>query len=164
MDAAPERIAAAAAEVKQAGLKLYGGGVIGLHTPAQVAQAFEYGKAAGMSKLIIMPSPEMLPLVNEKVRQYDIVACIHNHGPGDKSFPTPQIAYEAIRGLDRRLGLCIDIGHTVRAGADLLEATEHCADRLFDMHMKDVTGATAKAREIEVGRGVIDIPRCCVCW
>ncbi len=93
------------------------------------------------------------------MRKYDIRVAIHNHGPGDKVYPTPAVAYEKIKDLDRRIGLCIDIGHTARAGVDPSRAAEQFADRLLDIHMKDVTAATAKGVCIEAGRGVIDIPR-----
>ena len=53
----------------------------------------------------------------------------------------------------------MDIGHTVRMAADPSRAAEQCADRLLDVHMKDVSAATAKGQTVEAGRGVIDIPR-----
>ena len=158
MDAKPEAIARAVAKVKAAGLDLYGGGVIDMRTPEEVNLAFEYAKAAGMRVIIGMPTAEMLPLINEKVQQYDIRVAIHNHGPGDKHFPRPGDAYAKIKDLDRRIGLCIDIGHTVRVGDDLIRATEHCADRLLDIHIKDETAATPAGQPCEIGRGVIDIP------
>ena len=101
----------------------------------------------------------MLPQINEKVQEFDIRLAIHNHGPGDKVFPTPDLAYERIKDLDRRVGLCIDIGHTVRIGGDLYRAAEQFAERLFDVHIKDVTAAKPTGKEIEIGRGIIDIPR-----
>jgi len=155
----PGQIAQAAAKVKAAGIDLFGCGVVSMPKPADVDRAFEYAKAAGMRMIIAMPSFEVLPLIDEKVKMYDIRVAIHNHGPGDKFFPLPGAAYEKIKGLDRRVGLCIDIGHTVRAGGDPIRAAEQYADRLFDVHIKDVSEATAKGRTIEAGRGVIDIPR-----
>jgi sugar phosphate isomerase/epimerase len=158
LTAKPEELAAIAAKVSKAGLTLYGGGVIEMSKEAQIAQAFDYGKAAGLKVLVISPAPEMLPLIEQHVKQYDICVAIHNHGPGDLRFPTPQSAYDKIVALDRRVGLCIDIGHTVRAGVDLVDAVNKCHDRLLDMHVKDVTSATAKGQCIQLGRGVIDIP------
>ena len=101
---------------------------------------------------------ETLPRINEKVQRYNIRVAIHNHGPGDKHFPRPGDAYEKIKDLDRRIGLCIDIGHTVRVGDDLNRATEHFADRLLDVHIKDESAATPAGHAVEIGRGVIDIP------
>jgi inosose dehydratase len=83
---------------------------------------------------------------------------IHNHGPGDKVYPTPDVIYAKIKDLDPRIGLCIDIGHTLRNGMDPSKAAEQFADRLFDIHIKDINEATARGHGVEVGRGVIDIP------
>ena len=159
LTATPEQIAEVVAKVKAAGIDLYGCGVITMHKPADVDQGFAYAKAAGMRIIVAMPSAQMLPQINEKVQEHDIRLAIHNHGPGDKIFPTPDLAYERIKDLDRRVGLCIDIGHTIRIGGDPYRAAEQFADRLFDVHIKDVTAATPKAAELEVGRGIIDIPR-----
>ncbi len=158
LDASAEQIAAVAAKVKEAGITLYGGGVIGMKDAAQVDRAFEYAKAAGMSRIIASPGVEMLPLIDRKIRQHDVAVCIHNHGPGDKHFPTPAIAYEKIKQFDKRLGLCHDVGHTKRYGSDPIAETRQCADRMLDFHLKDVTGATRAGHSTPCGRGVIDLP------
>jgi inosose dehydratase len=159
MNSSPEQIKAVAAQVQAAGLDLYGGGVIYMDDEAQVNRAFEYAKAAGMRVIIGVPrKPELLPLVDKKVKEYDIKVAIHNHGPGDKIFPVPATVYERIKDLDNRIGLCNDVGHTTRAGVDPAASLEQFADRLIDIHMKDVTAAAAKGSTTECGRGVIDIP------
>ena len=158
LESTPQQIADVARKVKDAGLVLYGAGVIYINNEDELNRAFDYAKAAGMKVIVGAPDPGLLPLVDKKVRQYDIKLAIHNHGPGDKTYPTPDVAYEKIKNLDKRIGLCNDIGHTLRAGVDPSASSRRCADRLFDVHMKDVLAATAKTREVEVGRGVIDIP------
>lgn len=158
LEAKPEQIAEAVKKVEAAGLTLYGCGVVYMNQEKQVQQAFDYAKAAGMKVIVASPAPAMLPLVEKKVREYDISIAIHNHGPGDKVWPTPESAYEKIKDLDPRVGLCIDIGHTVRYGEDLAESVAKCADRLKEFHVKDVTAATAKGACVQLGRGVIDIP------
>ena len=159
MDSTPEQIQATVQKVKDAGLVLYAGGVIYMRNEDQVRQAFEYAKAAGMKVIVGVPVPETLPLVDKLVKQYDIKVAIHNHGPTDKVYPVPATAYEKIKDLDKRIGLCDDIGHTMRAGVDPCESAEKFADRLLDVHIKDVSAAEAKGGAVEVGRGVIDIPR-----
>jgi sugar phosphate isomerase/epimerase len=154
----PEECAKAAAQVAAAGLKLYGCGNVSMKKPEDVDQAFAYAKAAGMKTIICSPQPELLPQLNQKVQEFDICIAIHNHGPGDKLWPTPQSVYEKIQGLDRRVGLCIDIGHTVRIGADLIPSIKMCADRLLDVHIKDIDAATEKGKCIQMGRGVLDLP------
>lgn len=159
LNSTPETIAEVVAEVKKAGLELYGGGVIYMNSETEVNQAFDYAKAAGMKVIIGVPRPELLPQVNEKARQYDIKVAVHNHGPGDKLYPTPESVYEKIKNSDLRLGLCNDIGHTMRAGVDPSVSVERFADRLLDIHIKDVSAADAKGKVVEIGRGVINIPR-----
>ena len=159
MDSTPEQIQAVVAKVKEAGLILYGGGVIYMKNKEQVNRAFDYAKAAGMKVIVGVPNHDLLPLVNKKVQEYDIKVAIHNHGPTDKVYPTPASAYERIKDLDKRIGLCIDIGHTQRANVDPSESAKKFADRLLDVHIKDVSQATAKGRTVEIGRGVIDIPK-----
>jgi len=158
LDATPEQIAAAVAKVKEAGLDLYGGGVIGMKTDKDVDQAFDYAKAAGMRTIVGAPIPDVLPLVNEKVKQFNIEVAIHNHGPGDKVYPTPESVYQKVEQFDKRIGLCIDIGHTARIGADPIADAERFADRLLDVHVKDVSAAAPEGKTVEIGRGVLDIP------
>lgn len=159
LDSTPAQIRSVVKKVKEAGLILYGGGVIYMGNQDQVHQAFDYAKAAGMKVIVGVPKPELLPLVDKKVKEYDIQLAIHNHGPGDKVYPTPASAYEKIKDLDRRIGLCNDIGHTIRAGSDPAVSVKKFADRLLDVHIKDVSEAAAKGHGVEIGRGVIDIPK-----
>ncbi|MGE5199824.1 MAG: sugar phosphate isomerase/epimerase family protein, partial [Rhodospirillaceae bacterium] len=159
LDATPAQIADTVAKVKAAGLDLYAGGVIYMKTEAEVDRAFEYAKAAGFKMIIGVPTYELLPYTNRKVQEYDMPVAIHNHGPDNPLFPTPQSAYERIASLDRRLGLCMDAGHTQRSGVDPSESAEKYFDRLFDVHIKDVSASTAQGKTVEIGRGVIDIPK-----
>lgn len=159
LDSTVDQIKAIAAKVKEAGLDLYGCGVVYMKNEDEVHRAFEYARAAGMRVIIGVPEYHLLDLVNTQVQECDIMVAIHNHGPGDERYPSPESAYERIKNLDRRIGLCIDIGHTQRLGLDPSEATEKLADRLLDVHIKDVSAATKEGNTIEIGRGVIDIPK-----
>jgi sugar phosphate isomerase/epimerase len=158
LDASQEQIDEAVRTVRDAGLDLYGGGVISMRTEQDAKGAFAYAQAAGMRTIVGVPAPEVLPLVNDLVKQSGIAVAIHNHGPGDKVYPTPESAYEKIKDLDARIGLCMDIGHTLRIGADPIADAERFADRLLDVHLKDVSAAAPEGKTVEVGRGVIDIP------
>ena len=159
LDSTPEQIEEAVKKVRDAGLTLYGAGVIYMRDEEQVRRAFAYAKAAGITTIIGVAPYELLPVVEKMVEQYNIQVAIHNHGPGDKLYPLPETAYEKIRDLDRRIGLCNDIGHTMRSGVDPSVSVETLFDRLLDVHIKDVSAAEAAGRTLEVGRGVIDIPK-----
>jgi len=96
--------------------------------------------------------------VERAVRDFkDIRVAIHNHGPGDKRYPSPLDVLRLVESRDERIGICMDVGHTVRIGQDPVEVLHKCATRLYDFHMKDVTAAAAEGKPTEVGRGVIDI-------
>ncbi len=158
LDATVAQIQSVAAATKAAGIRLYGVGVIYMKKEEDVNEAFEYAKAAGAIRIVGVPAPDLLPMVEQRVKQYDIEVCIHNHGPGDNTYPTPDVVYEKIKGLDRRIGLCHDIGHTVRSGKDPAKLSRQCADRMLDVHFKDVTAPEKAGHAIACGRGVIDIP------
>ena len=73
------------------------------------------------------------------MKEYDIRIAIHNHGPEDKLLPSPLDVLKAVKNMDPRMGCCIDIGHAVRAGTDVVEAIHEIGPRLFNMHIKDLT-------------------------
>jgi sugar phosphate isomerase/epimerase len=159
LTATPEEIRAARAKLDAAGITLMGGGVIYLkNDEGQVRKAFEYAKTAGFPLIVGAPDPDAVPLVEQVVREYGIPLAIHNHGPEDKSYPAPQDALKLIKDRDRRLGLCMDVGHTIRAGADPVRSVADCGDRLMDLHVKDLRAATDRASQVEVGKGIIDFP------
>jgi sugar phosphate isomerase/epimerase len=139
-------------------ITLYAGGVIYMKTEAEVDQAFEYAKKAGMKMIVGVPNHELLPYVENKVKAYNIKLAIHNHGPGDKLYPSAESAYTLIKNMDPRVGLCIDIGHTTRIGRNASQDLQDFFDRVLDIHVKDETSANADGTTCEIGRGVIDFP------
>jgi len=158
LDSDSATIAKTVALCKEKGIDLYAGGVIYMKTQADVDRAFEYAKAAGMKMIIGVPNHELLPYAEGKVKEYDIRLAIHNHGPGDKLYPSAESAYEKIKNMDKRMGLCIDIGHTKRIGRNPEQDLKDFFDRVFDIHIKDVTEATAEGSTCIIGRGIINFP------
>ncbi|UCG27181.1 MAG: sugar phosphate isomerase/epimerase [Bacteroidales bacterium] len=158
LESTPEEIRSIAARIREAGIDLYGAGVIYMRTAGETDQAFNYAKAAGLRVIIGVPSHELLDYCNQKVRDFDIKLAIHNHGPGDELYPSPESVYTRVKDLDPRIGLCVDIGHTQRLGLDPIEETAKYFDRLHDVHIKDEDASNASGNTVEIGRGVIDIP------
>ena len=105
---------------------------------ADIRSKFEYAKRAGFPLIVCAPTAETLPKLEKYVKEYDIKIAVHNHGPEDKNFPTPQSVLKAVKGMDPRCGLCMDIGHTSRTGADIVESIQEAGPRLLDMHTKDL--------------------------
>ena len=155
----PEATRALRAKIEAAGITIMGGGTITIpNDPAQIEKEFVYAKNAGFPLIYVDPMPAALDTLERLAKSYDIRVAIHNHGPEDKRWPRPQDAYAAIKSRDKRLGLCIDVGHTTRTGTDAVQACRECRDRLYDMHVKDLASKTEKESQVEVGRGVIDFP------
>jgi sugar phosphate isomerase/epimerase len=155
----PEATRALRAKIEAAGITIMGGGTITIpNDPARIEKEFVYAKNAGFPLIYVDPEPAALDTLERLARSYDIRVAIHNHGPEDKRWPRPQDAYAAIKSRDKRLGLCIDVGHTARTGTDPVQACRECRDRLYDMHVKDLASKTEKESQVEVGRGVIDFP------
>ena len=158
-EATPAEIAAAKHELDAAGLTLVGGGTITFETDTDdgVRRYFDYAKAAGMPVMVSTCKPGVLPRVEKFARQYDIRIAIHNHGPEDKHFPSPYDVLKAVKGMDRRMGLCMDIGHTARTGTDIVQAAADAGPRLLDIHAKDLRDRASKDSQCIVGQGVLPI-------
>ncbi|MEY3433497.1 MAG: hypothetical protein RL131_1433 [Bacteroidota bacterium] len=140
------------------GINMYTVGVVYMRSKEAVDQAFSYAQMCGVNMIVGVPNPDLLEYTEEKVKATNIRMAIHNHGPEDKLYPSPKDVYDRIKGMDARMGLCIDIGHTLRAGVLPEKAVVEYKDRLFDLHVKDVTAMQKDAKVIEIGRGAINIP------
>src|SRR5258708_1374281 len=135
-----------------------GGGVIYMkNIEPEIRKDFEYARNAGMATITCSPDPEALDTVEKMAKEYDLRIAIHNHGPGDKRYPSPLDVLRLVEKRDARMGICMDVGHSVRVGDDPAPTIRRCARRLYEFHMKDVTAATPQGQATEVGRGVIDI-------
>ena len=103
------------------------------------------------------PTPETLPRIEKFVKENDIRIAIHNHGPEDKLWPSPLDVLKAVKDMDPRIGCCIDVGHTVRAGTDVVQAIKEAGPRLFNVHMKDLTSFQSKESQVPVGEGIMPV-------
>jgi sugar phosphate isomerase/epimerase len=157
MKDSPEDLKKAHDQFTKAGLKVIGGGTVTMQKDEQLRPAFEYAKAAGLPMMVIAPSHETLPAINKLVQEYGIAVAIHNHGTEDKHFPSPYDVLTAVKGMDPKVGLCIDIGHTSRTGVDVVQSIADAGPRLLGMHVKDLADSTARESQVEVGRGVLPI-------
>jgi sugar phosphate isomerase/epimerase len=157
----PEEVRAGRKEFEAAGLKIMSGGNVDLKSgdPAVLRKSFEYAKNAGMPMMVCAPAHTNLKALEALVKEYDIQLAIHNHGPEDKYYPTPQSVLDEVRKLDKRIGLCMDIGHSARTGVDIVKSVEEAADRLLDMHVKDLADVTDRNSQVDVGDGVLPFPR-----
>jgi sugar phosphate isomerase/epimerase len=151
-----DQINAAMAKFKEGGIQIYAVGVVYMKTKEAVDAGFAYAKKVGVNMIIGVPSYDLITYAEQKVKEYDIKLAIHNHGPEDALYPAPGDVYNRIKNLDARVGMCIDIGHSLRAGTLPEKAIHDFRDRLFDLHIKDINAAAKDGKAIEMGRGVIN--------
>jgi len=152
--------AAALADYAAAGIKLHAAGTIYFpkDEDSDIRAKFEYCKRAGIAVIVAGdPARETLPRIEKFVKEYDIRFAIHNHGPEDKLWHSPLDVLKAVKGMDPRMGCCIDVGHTVRAGTDVVQAIRDVGPRLFNVHMKDLTNFQAKDSQAAVGDGIMPV-------
>lgn len=154
-----DQIAPKAAEYRAAGLKLTAAGTIyfGKDEDADIREKFEYCKAAGISVIVGSPTHEVLPRVEKFVKEYNIRLAIHNHGTEDKQWPSPLDVLAVVKNMDPRIGCCVDVGHTMRTGTNVVAALRKVGSRLFDVHMKDLADGKVKESQVAVGQGVMPV-------
>ncbi len=152
--------ATALADYAAEGVKLHAAGTIYFpkDEDADIRSKFEYCKRAGIGVIVAGdPAPETLPRIEKFVKEYDIRIAIHNHGPEDKLWHSPLDVLKAVKSMDPRMGCCIDVGHTARAGTDVIQAVHEAGPRLFNVHMKDLTSFQSKESQVAVGEGIMPV-------
>lgn len=145
-------------KLKSKGVTGYAVGPIYMKSEKEIDNAFEYAKRVGVKLIVGVPNYELLPYVDKKVKEYDMQYAIHLHGPDMELYPDADDVWTNVKDLDPRIGMCLDVGHDRRNGKDPVEDLKKYHTRVFDIHIKDVTGATKEGYSIEVGRGIIDFP------
>jgi inosose dehydratase len=154
----PEQRKERAQMFRDAGLIPLSVGNVSMRTgEADIRKAFEYARDIGVPTIVCAPSLDAIPFLDQMVKEFNIKLAIHNHGPEDKGFfPSPFDVMRAVEKFDQRIGLCIDVGHTARAGVDPADSILRCHERLYDCHMKDISALGDKNTPIEGGRGILD--------
>lgn len=158
MASTDEQIADFHAKLKASGVTGYAVGPIYMKSEKDIDNAFEYAKRVGVKLIIGVPNYDLLPYVDKKVKEYDFRLAIHLHGPDIATYPDAEDVWNHVKDLDPRIGMCLDIGHDTRNGKDPIADLKKYQSRVFDIHIKDVTGTTKLGYSLEVGRGVINFP------
>ncbi len=146
-------------EFEKAGLKIVAGGNISLKSDdiSELEHYFKYAVAAGMPIMVCAPTHSNLSQIEKLAIKYDRKMAIHNHGPEDNFYPAPSDVMKRIKGMDPRMGLCVDVGHAVRTGADILEEIDGAWDRIYDFHIKDLSDFSSKESRVDVGDGKMPV-------
>ena len=147
-------------KVYDAGITVDACGVIRMpDDEAELRKIFDY--AAMLNVLTISASPQYAAFdkISALTEEYNIPIAIHNHGPEDELFPTPEKIRSALANAGSKIGLCVDLGHFYRAGIDPMAVIDEFKDRVFGIHLKDlVPDENGKWEDVIVGTGKINLP------
>ena len=165
------------AKLAAAGVESLAAGPLYYDKEEDARKLFEFAKAYGMKTVVVVPfemnpkwkkgmpgremrleSDKMLDVLDKLVKEFDICAAIHNHGPDNAYlYPTAEASLKRIAGRDKRIGVCIDVGHEARAGLDPVAFIRAHADRIYDVHLKNIKVDPVKNLAKEGPRGELDI-------
>ncbi|HEX7897970.1 MAG TPA: sugar phosphate isomerase/epimerase [Planctomycetota bacterium] len=142
-------------KLADAGLKVLSWGVEGFGKDAAAnKKKFEFAKAMGFNVFTANPSPDSFENLAALTKEYGVKIAIHNHGPEDKTYGKLDQIQKAIEKWPVEIGVCVDTGHTLRAGEDPVKWIQALGPRVHDVHLKD---ASAPQVYNVLGQGKLDV-------
>ena len=151
----------------------YAVGPVYMDTEDMARRTFDYAAKLGVKTIVGVPfvrrdvngrsvrfeNRGLAEKVAELCKRHDVRFAIHNHGPdAPELFPDAKSMYVVVKDLGPRMGFCLDVGHEFRFGGDPAAAIRAYPDRIFDVHMKNVTAPSKEGKAAEFPRGKMDIP------
>ena len=156
LDSTKEQMDAFKAKCREYDVNPYILGPIYMRSEADVDRAFAYAERYGADVFIGVPTYELTDYMIKKVKQTGIKVAIHTHGPDGQPFPNIQKVAEIYKDPSLGIGCCMDLGHSVRMGEDIVKDIKKYKDWIYDIHIKDETEASKSGKTWEMGRGVMD--------
>ena len=156
LDATEEQMKEFKAKCAEYGVEGYILGPIYMNSEAEVDRAFAYAERYGSDMFIGVPKYELLDYTIKKVAETGIKVAIHTHGPDGAPFPNIRKVVEMVKDPALGVGCCMDLGHSVRMGEDIVKDMKRYKAWIYDIHIKDETAASKEGQTWEMGRGVID--------
>ena len=156
LDSTKEQMDAFKAKCREYGVNPYILGPIYMRSEADVDRAFAYAERYGADVFIGVPTYELTDYMIKKVKETGIKVAIHTHGPDGQPFPNIQKVVEIYKDPSLGIGCCMDLGHSVRMGEDIVKDIKKYKDWIYDIHIKDERTASKAGQTWEMGRGVMD--------
>jgi len=187
-DATDAEIAAHKAKFAAGGIKVVSAGPLYYSTRDELEACCKFAKRYGMEYISVVPyewnpkiagcktnderrkilpesrewrveSDKAMDWLDECVKKYGLCAAVHNHGPDNAYlYPTAEAAMKRIGNRDKRIGVCLDVGHERRAGLDPVAFIRAHGDRVVEVHMKNIIIDPVKNYAMPGPDGELDIP------
>jgi sugar phosphate isomerase/epimerase len=150
-----EKQAAIREQLRQMGLDLFAYGVVPFGRDAAAnRRLFAFAQAVGIKVLSADPAPDSFPSLVELVKEFGVKVAIHNHGPRHR-YGTKASLLRALENLPPDIGVCLDTGHLVRAGDEVVATIRALRGRIHGVHLKDVN---EDKHDVVLGSGILDLP------
>jgi len=118
---------------------------------------FEFGREAGYSLISGDVAEGGLEVAEELCAEYGMRLGIHNHGREHTLGSIEQLD-ELFGKSSPNIGLWLDTGWMLDSGEDPVKAAVHFEERLYGVHLKDMTfDADGKLEDAVVGTGRLDL-------
>jgi len=156
LDATAEEMDAFKAKCAEYEVDPYILGPIYMKSREAVDAAFDYVARFGHKMFIGVPTYDLLDYTLAKVKETGINVAIHTHGPDSQPFPNITEIVARVGDPSLGIGCCLDLGHALRYGDDIIGDIYRYRDWIYDVHIKDETAASKEGRTWEMGRGVMD--------
>lgn len=127
------------------------------NTEEDMRKVFDFAKKLGIRTVVAEPKFDDFALLERMVKEYNINVAIHNH-PAPSKYARPESVLERIKGLDERIGACVDTGHWMRSGVKPLEGLKMLEGRIIDVHLKDLDAfGVLEAEDVPFGQGEANV-------
>jgi len=156
--APPEETKRKKAILDQHGLRVYTFGVAKTSKDKeQNRKLFEFAKLIGARLIVVEPGDQTIwDNLEELVKEYDIKLAVHNHGI-TSTYGNPETVKKILNARDKRIGVCLDVGHVTGAGFDAAKVFREYNGRVWDIHLKDEKIQKSDGKEtildVEIGTG-----------
>ncbi len=154
-------IARVKAQLEKYHIKAVNYGVVGIPNDAAGARKiFEFAKAFGL-RAVTTESVDAIDTFEPLVKEFDVMVAFHDH-PKQANNPNykmwdPTYILSVVKGRDRRIGSCADVGHWVRSGIKPVDALRILKGHIISSHLKDLNEFTPNGHDVPSGTGVSDI-------
>ena len=103
---------------------------------ADARKVFEFAKGLKAKNIVGTPSRDSLELLDKLATEYQINVAILIQ-PGLPPYTDSDALLQAIKERSTRIGVCVDIAESRRAGQDPLDCVRKLKGRIFEVHLKD---------------------------
>jgi sugar phosphate isomerase/epimerase len=140
------------------GLKVYTFGVAGTSMDKEKnRKLFEFAKLMEIEFVVVEPrNLAEWDNLEELAKEYDVKLAIHNHGL-ESTYGDPATIQKILDRRDKRIGVCLDVGHVTGAGFDAAKVFREYNGRVWDIHLKDkkveMVDGKKKISDVMIGTG-----------